>query len=162
MYAWLLWQNLQVQFKGGGMLNVDTIKNGLVIDHIKAGTGARIFSWLGLDKASYCVALIMNVFSKHMGRKDIIKIDNIINIDFSVLGVIDPNITVNIIRNEKIERKIKLTLPERVENVIKCKNPRCITSTEGYIPHVFLLFDSKRAEYHCEYCDEIFHAGDIL
>ena len=104
----------------------------------------------------------MNVPSKDMGRKDIIKIDNIINIDFSVLGVIDPNITVNIIRNEKIERKIKLTLPERVENVIKCKNPRCITSTEQYIPHVFLLSDTKTAEYRCEYCYAIFHAGDVL
>ena len=144
------------------MLNVDTIKNGLVIDHIRAGAGSRIFNWLGLDKANYCVALIMNVPSKDMGRKDIIKIDNIINIDFSVLGEIDPNITVNIIRNEKIERKIKLTLPERVENVIKCKNPRCITSTEQYIPHVFLLSDSKTAEYRCEYCDAIFHAGDVL
>jgi len=144
------------------MLNVDTIKNGLVIDHIRAGAGPRIFNWLGLDKANYCVALIMNVPSKDMGRKDIIKIDNIINFDFSVLGVIDPNITVNIIRNEKIERKIKLTLPERVENVIKCKNPRCITSTEQYIPHVFLLSDCKTAEYHCEYCDSIFHAGDVL
>ena len=96
------------------MLNVDTIKNGLVIDHIRAGFGPRIFTWLGLDKADYCVALIMNVPSKTHGKKDIIKIDNIINIDYSVLGFIDPNITVNVVSEEKIIRKIRLTLPEKV------------------------------------------------
>lgn len=146
------------------MLNVDTIKNGLVIDHIRPGSGPRIFSWLGLDKADFCVALIMNVPSKAMGRKDIIKIDNIINIDYSVLGFIDPNITVNIVVDEHIAKKITLSLPEKVENVIMCKNPRCITSTEKYIPHVFKLVDKKRAEYKCEYCDELYRAGvgDIL
>ena len=141
------------------MVNVDTIKDGLVIDHIRAGSGPRIFSWLGLDKADFCVALIMNVPSKAMGKKDIIKIDNIINIDYSVLGFIDPNITINVIMDEHIARKIALTLPERVENVIRCKNPRCITSTETYIPHVFKLVDKKRAEYKCEYCDELYRAG---
>ncbi|NLM01010.1 MAG: aspartate carbamoyltransferase regulatory subunit [Treponema sp.] len=141
------------------MLNVDTIKNGLVIDHIRAGSGPRIFSWLGLDKADYCVALIMNVPSKTHGRKDIIKIDNIINIDYSVLGFIDPNITVNVVVEERIARKISLSFPERVENVIKCKNPRCITSTEPYIPHIFRLVDKKRAEYCCDYCDELYRAG---
>lgn len=144
------------------MLNVDTIKNGLVIDHIRAGYGAKIFNWLGLDKADFCVALIMNVPSKAHGKKDIIKIDNIIDFDYSVLGFIDPDITVNIIKNEKIDRKISLNLPERVENVIHCRNPRCITSTEQYVPHVFLLVDKKRAEYRCEYCDELYHAGEIL
>lgn len=144
------------------MLNVDTIKNGIVIDHIRAGSGPQIFSWLGLNKAEYCVALIMNVSSKQMGKKDIIKIDNIINVDFSVLGVIDPNITVNIIKDEKIAKKITLTLPERVENVIKCKNPRCITSTEHYIPHVFKLANRENAVYHCLYCDALYHAGDQL
>ena len=88
------------------MLSVNTIKNGLVIDHIRAGSGPRIFSWLGLDKASYRVALIMNVPSQRLGKKDIIKIDNIINIDYSVLGFIDPNITVNVVQNEEIVRKI--------------------------------------------------------
>ncbi|MBQ0166464.1 MAG: aspartate carbamoyltransferase regulatory subunit [Treponema sp.] len=141
------------------MLNVNTIKNGLVIDHIRAGTGPRIFSWLGLDKADYCVALIMNVESKKSGTKDIIKIDNIINIDYSVLGFIDPNITVNVIMDEHIARKITLSLPERVENIIQCKNPRCITSTEKYVPHVFRLVDRKRAEYRCEYCDNLYRAG---
>ena len=115
------------------MLNVDTIKNGLVIDHIKAGCGPQIFHWLGLDKANFTSAFIMNVPSKKAERKDIIKIDNIINIDFSVLGFIDPNICVNIIKDEKIVRKISMELPDRVENVIKCKNPRCITMTEHYV-----------------------------
>lgn len=146
------------------MLNVDTIKDGLVIDHIKAGTGHKIFSWLGLDKASYSVALILNVSSKTKGKKDIIKIDNIINIDYSVLGFIDPDITVNIIKNEKIDRKITLKLPERVENVIKCKNPRCITSTETYVPQIFKLVDLHKKKYSCEYCDEPYsaNAGDAF
>ena len=95
------------------MLNIESIKSGLVIDHIRAGSGAKIFSWLGLDKAEYSVALIMNVPSKAMGKKDIIKIDNIINIDYSVLGFIDPNITVNVIKNEQIAEKITLSLPEK-------------------------------------------------
>lgn len=143
------------------MLNVDTIKNGLVIDHIKAGLGPQIFHWLGLDKASFSCALIMNVNSKKQGRKDIIKIDNIINIDYSVLGFIDPNICVNIIKDEEIVRKIRMELPERVENVIKCKNPRCITMTEKYVSQVFLLADRKKAQYSCEYCDSLYTAGTI-
>lgn len=140
------------------MLSVNTIKNGLVIDHIRAGSGPRIFSWLGLDKASYRVALIMNVPSQRLGKKDIIKIDNIINIDYSVLGFIDPNITVNVVQDESIVRKIDLVLPEKVENVIRCKNPRCITTTETYLNQIFRLVDRDRCEYRCEYCDEIHRA----
>ena len=143
------------------MLNVDTIKNGLVIDHIKAGCGPQIFHWLGLDNASFTSALIMNVQSKKSERKDIIKIDNIINIDYSVLGYIDPNITVNIIKDEKIVKKIRMELPERVEKVIHCKNPRCITATEKYIPQVFKLADREKAQYRCEYCDALYTAGTI-
>ncbi|MGI5070682.1 aspartate carbamoyltransferase regulatory subunit [Treponema pectinovorum] len=143
------------------MLNVDTIKNGLVIDHIKAGCGAQIFHWLGLDKANFTSALIMNVPSKKLERKDIIKVDNIINIDYSVLGFIDPNICVNIIKDEKIVRKIRMELPERVENVIKCKNPRCITMTEHYVPKVFILADKSKAIYRCEYCDAFYSAGTL-
>ncbi|WP_147635203.1 aspartate carbamoyltransferase regulatory subunit [Treponema pectinovorum] len=143
------------------MLNVDTIKNGLVIDHIKAGCGAQIFHWLGLDKANFTSALIMNVPSKKLERKDIIKVDNIINIDYSVLGFIDPNICVNIIKDEKIVRKIRMELPERVENVIKCKNPRCITMTEHYVPKVFILADKAKAIYRCEYCDAFYSAGTL-
>ena len=143
------------------MLNVDTIKNGLVIDHIKAGCGPQIFHWLGLDKASFTSALIMNVPSKKAERKDIIKIDNIINIDYSVLGFVDPNICVNIIKDEKIVRKIRMELPDRVENVIKCKNPRCITMTEHYVPQVFILADRKKSTYRCDYCDAFYTAGKI-
>ncbi|MCH5289078.1 MAG: aspartate carbamoyltransferase regulatory subunit [Treponema sp.] len=143
------------------MLNVDTIKNGLVIDHIKAGHGPQIFHWLGLDKASFSSALIMNVASKEKGRKDIIKIDNIINIDYSVLGYIDPNITVNIIKDEKIVRKIAVSLPDRVEKVIRCKNPRCVTATEQYVPQVFKLANRQHAQYRCEYCDALYSAGII-
>ncbi|MBO5481979.1 MAG: aspartate carbamoyltransferase regulatory subunit [Spirochaetaceae bacterium] len=137
------------------MLNIESIKSGLVIDHIRAGSGAKIFSWLGLDKAEYSVALIMNVPSKAMGKKDIIKIDNIINIDYSVLGFIDPNITVNVIKNEQIAEKITLSLPEKVENVIKCKNPRCITTTENYVSQIFHLVDKEKGQYRCGYCDEL-------
>jgi len=141
------------------MLNVDTITNGLVIDHIRVGCGYKIFTWLGLDTAMFTCALISNVPSKKCGRKDIIKIDNIINIDYSLLGFIDPNITVNTVRDGGITQKKKLSLPARVENVIRCKNPRCITSTEKYIPQVFKLVDRKRREYCCEYCDEMYTAG---
>jgi aspartate carbamoyltransferase regulatory subunit len=143
------------------MLNIDEIKNGIVIDHIKAGQGIRIFDWLGLDKAPYTVAFVVNANSKRMGRKDIIKIDNTIAINFNILGLIDPHITVNIIENEKISEKIKLQLPERVEDVLVCKNPRCITSTEKYIPHVFHLENQELRTYRCEYCDEIKSAVDF-
>jgi aspartate carbamoyltransferase regulatory subunit len=143
------------------MLNIDKIRNGVVIDHIKAGLGIRIFNWLGLDKASYTVAFVVNAASERMGRKDIIKIDNTIAINFDLLGLIDPNITVNIIENERITGKIKLKLPERVEDVLICKNPRCITSTEKYIPHIFHLENSELRTYRCEYCDDIKSAGDF-
>jgi aspartate carbamoyltransferase regulatory subunit len=136
------------------MLNITKIRNGIVIDHIKAGQGIHIFNWLGLDKAPYTVAFVVNAVSKRLGKKDIIKIDNEIAINFDVLGLIDPNITVNVIQNEEITRKIKLKLPERVENVLKCKNPRCITSTEHYIPHIFHLSNPEKRLYRCEYCDE--------
>lgn len=141
------------------MLNVDTIKNGLVIDHICAGYGPRIFDWLGLAKTHFTTALVMNVPSHTMGKKDIIKIDNIINIDFSVLGFIDPNITVNVIKDEQIVKKIKMELPARVENVVKCKNPRCITITEHYVPQAFRLVDKEKALYCCEFCDAMVKAG---
>ncbi|MDR2742274.1 MAG: aspartate carbamoyltransferase regulatory subunit [Treponema sp.] len=143
------------------MLNIAKIKNGIVIDHIRAGQGIRIFNWLGLDKAHYTVAFVVNATSGHMGRKDIIKIDNTIAINFDILGLIDPHITVNVIENEKITEKIKLKLPERVEDVLICKNPRCITSTEAYVPHIFHLENSELRTYRCEYCDEIHSAGEF-
>jgi aspartate carbamoyltransferase regulatory subunit len=143
------------------MLNIAKIKNGIVIDHIKSGQGIRIFNWLGLDKAPYTVAFVVNASSDRMGRKDIIKIDNTIAINFDILGLIDPHITVNIIENEEITEKIKLKMPERVENILICKNPRCISSTEHYIPHIFLLENPDLRTYRCEYCDEIQSAGDF-
>ncbi|QQO10552.1 aspartate carbamoyltransferase regulatory subunit [Breznakiella homolactica] len=143
------------------MLNIAKIKNGIVIDHIKAGQGIKIFNWLKLDKAPYTVAFVVNASSDRMGRKDIIKIDDTITIDFPILGLIDPSITVNIIENEVITEKIQLRLPERVENILTCKNPRCVTYTEKYIPHIFLLEDAERGSYRCEYCDEIRFAGDF-
>jgi aspartate carbamoyltransferase regulatory subunit len=142
------------------MLNVDQIKNGIVIDHIKAGQGIRIFNWLGLGRAPYNVAFVVNASSNRMGRKDIIKIDNEIEINFDILGLIDPNITVNIIEHERITEKIKLQLPEKVEDILLCKNPRCITSAEK-IPHIFHLYDRGRETYRCEYCDEIRSAADF-
>jgi len=143
------------------MLNIEQIKNGIVIDHIKAGLGIKIFNWLNLDKAPYTVAFVANASSSICGRKDIIKIDNTISINFDVLGLIDPNITVNIIENERITKKIKLQLPEKVENVLVCKNPRCISSTEKYITHVFHLENRELCTYRCEYCDEIISTGEL-
>jgi aspartate carbamoyltransferase regulatory subunit len=143
------------------MLNIDQIRNGIVIDHIRAGLGIHIFNWLGLDKASYNVAFVINASSRHMGKKDIIKIDNTIEINFDILGLIDPNITVNVIENEQITEKKKLRLPERVEDVLICKNPRCITSTEKYIPHIFHLENAEQRSYRCEYCDDIKSARDF-
>jgi len=143
------------------MLNIDKIQNGIVIDHIKAGQGIRIFNWLGLDKSNYTVAFVLNANSKRMGSKDIIKIDKTIAINFDILGLIDPNITVKIIEDEEITERIKLKLPEKVENVILCKNPRCITSTEKYMPHIFHLENSEERTYRCEYCDDIRSAGDF-
>lgn len=138
------------------MLYIDSIAKGIVIDHIKAGYGFSIFKYLGLDKADFTVALIMSVPSKKYGRKDLIKIENVIDVDLTMLGFIDPNITVNIIENEKIVEKINLSLPDRVEGIIECKNPRCVTSNERDISHKFVLIDEKKGTYKCEYCDQIY------
>lgn len=136
------------------MLIIEKICNGIVIDHIKAGQGLRIFDWLGLNKSEYTTAFLVNAPSERMGKKDIIKIYDTIAINFDVLGLIDPNITVNVIENEQIKEKIALHLPERVVNILKCKNPRCITSIEKYVPHIFHLEDGTRGLYRCQYCDE--------
>ncbi len=137
------------------MLTINSIKNGIVIDHIKTGLGVKIFNYLGLEKAEFPVALIINADSHRGAKKDIIKIENEINIDFTVLGLICPNVTINIIENEVIKEKLQLQLPERVHDVIKCKNPRCITSIENNAIHSFYLVDQNKGEYRCEYCDEI-------
>src|SRR5690625_4599529 len=138
------------------MLNINSINQGIVIDHIKAGWGLKIFEYLNLDEADFSVALIMNAVSKRHGRKDIIKIANEIDIDLTMLGFIDPNITVNIIENEKITEKINLSLPEKVKGIIKCKNPRCITRDEKNIDHKFVLIDKDNGIYKCDYCDHIY------
>jgi len=138
------------------MLTINSIKNGIVIDHIKSGQGIKIFNYLGLDKVDYSVALIMNVESNKLGRKDIIKIENNLELDFTVLGFLDPNITIDKIQNEIIIEKVKLKLPDKVENVVSCNNPRCITSIEKNIQHIFYLVDDKTGEYRCKYCDEIY------
>ena len=142
------------------MLNINSIVKGIVIDHIKVGYGFKIFKYLGLDKADFTVALIMNASSKKYGRKDIIKVENVIDLDLAMLGFIDPNITVNIIEDEKIKEKINLSLPDKVENIIKCKNPRCITSTERDIKHIFVLMDEKKRLYKCAYCDQIYDSWE--
>lgn len=134
-------------------MNIDSIKNGYVIDHIKAGRCMELYNYLGLEDMECTVAILKNVPSKKMGKKDIIKIDELINIDLDVLGYIDPGITVNIVKNGIIEGKEHLELPERVTGVIKCKNPRCITSTEQELPNIFKLTDKEHGIYRCIYCE---------
>ena len=132
---------------------IDPIKKGIVIDHIQAGKGRAIYDFLELEQLDCSVALIRNVFSKKTGKKDIIKIDAVIDIDFDVLGYLTPSATVSIIENEKIVDKRKIELPETLKNVIKCKNPRCITSVEQGIEHTFKLVDKENKIYRCIYCE---------
>ncbi len=134
-------------------MTIDPIKNGIVIDHIKAGKGKEIYDFLELDQLNCTVALIKNVPSKKTGKKDIIKIDEIIDIDVDVLGYMTPEATVSIIKNGKICDKRKIELPEMLKNVIKCKNPRCITSVEQGIEHIFKLTDKENKIYRCIYCE---------
>ncbi|MEF9987792.1 MAG: aspartate carbamoyltransferase regulatory subunit [Christensenella sp.] len=136
------------------MLSIDSVERGVVIDHIEAGKAMSIYNYLGLDKLDCAVAIIKNVKSNCMGKKDIIKIENEIETDLDMLGFIDPNITVNIIDNGKIIRKMKLTLPKRIVNIARCKNPRCITSVEQELPHIFNLTDEENGIYRCAYCEQ--------
>ena len=129
------------------------LKNGIVIDHISAGKGIYIYNILGLAKLECTVAMIKNADSTKMGKKDIIKIGEIIDLDFDLLGFIDPGITVNVIEDGKLAKREKLTLPERISGVIKCKNPRCITSVEPELRQEFRLSDRDRRVYRCIYCD---------
>jgi aspartate carbamoyltransferase regulatory subunit len=126
----------------------------VVIDHITAGLGMSIYEHLHLDKLDCSVAIIKNVKSPHMGKKDIIKIEDRIDVDMVALGYIDPNITVNIIEDNRITSKQKLRLPKILNGVIKCKNPRCITSIEQDIPHVFDLVNECTKTYRCRYCEQ--------
>lgn len=132
---------------------IDAIKNGIVIDHIKAGKSMEMYRILGLDKLQCSVAIIKNVSSAKMGKKDIIKIDETIDIDLDALGYVDPNITVNIIRDGVRVQKFHVQLPKTVTNVIRCTNPRCITSTEQELDHVFKLVDEEKRIYRCIYCE---------
>ena len=135
------------------MLNIDSIQNGIVIDHIQAGKGMRIYELLELDKLDCCVALIKNARSSKLGRKDIIKIEGDLAINFDVLGFIDNNITVCTIKNGELVKKENIVLPRRLKNVVKCKNPRCITTVEPSLDQVFRLTDRARRIYRCIYCD---------
>ncbi len=134
-------------------MNIDGVKTGIVLDHIKAGKSMQIYELLRLDKIDNCVAVIQNATSSKYGRKDIIKIDELIDLDFDVLGYVDSNITVNIVKDGKLAEKKHLELPETLTNVIKCKNPRCITSVEQEIVHKFKLVDKEKKIYRCAYCD---------
>ncbi len=136
-------------------LNVSSIEEGFVLDHIQAGKSMDIYKYLKLDKLDCTVAIIRNARSNKMGKKDIMKIECPIDvIDLDILGFIDHNITVNIIQQNKIVEKRQLTLPKQIVNVIRCKNPRCITSIEQGLDQVFVLTDSEKEEYRCKYCEQ--------
>lgn len=139
------------------MLEVKGIKDGIVLDHIKAGKGLEVFDTMKLHKADTPVVLVMNVSSKDMGRKDIIKIENKLDFDFNILSLIDTNITVNIIKDNKRVEKFKVNVPEKIIGHIQCKNPRCITGFDDYVNPTFTKYaeDEKVIEYVCEFCDEI-------
>lgn len=138
------------------MLNISGLSEGIVLDHIKAGKSLDIYYQLGLNKLDSQIAIIKNAHSQKMGRKDIIKVEGDVldRIDLDVLGYIDHSITVNIIRDSKIVEKRVLRLPKQITNVIHCKNPRCITSIEQELPHIFYLSNPEREIYRCRYCDE--------
>lgn len=134
-------------------MNIDAIQNGIVIDHITAGRGMKLYDLLGLEKLDCSVAIIKNVHSPKMGRKDIIKIDADIPVNLDVIGYVDPGVSVNIIRNGELVEKRRIDMPETLVNVIFCKNPRCITSVEQELQHVFKLTDRKNKVYRCLYCE---------
>ncbi len=138
------------------MLNIGGLNQGIVIDHIEAGGAMKIYSYLSLEKLDCSVAIIKNARSNKMGKKDIIKIEGHLDIDLDILGVLDRNITINIIENGQIIKKHNLNLPEKVTNIIKCKNPRCITSIERELPHSFKLTDREKGVYRCIYCEQAF------
>ena len=134
-------------------MNIDAIRTGIVIDHITAGLGMRLYDLLGLEKLDCSVAIIKNVHSDKMGKKDIIKIDADIPVNLDVIGYVDPGVSVNFIRDGKLVEKRRIEMPETLTNVIYCKNPRCITSCEQELKHVFKLTDRKNKVYRCLYCE---------
>lgn len=134
-------------------MNVDSIQNGIVIDHISAGLAFRLYNLLDLDKLDCPVAIIKNVNSVKMGKKDIIKIDSEIPINFDVVGFVDPNATINVIKEGVLREKLTIDMPQKLTNVIKCKNPRCISSVEQELEQVFVLTDKQDKVYRCLYCE---------
>ena len=134
-------------------MNIDSIRNGYVIDHIKAGNGMKIYNYLNLDELNCGVAIITNVKSNKMEKKDIIKIDEDIILNTDVLGYIDPDITINIVKDSKIIEKYHPELPNKIVNTVKCKNPRCITTVEQELDQVFILTDKENRVYRCKYCE---------
>ncbi len=138
------------------MLNIGGLNEGIVIDHIEAGGAMKIYSYLNLEKLDCSVAIIKNAKSNKMGKKDIIKIDSLLDIDLDILGVLDRNITVNVIKDGVISQKRNLKLPTQVAGIIKCKNPRCVTSIERELPHRFKLTDATKGVYRCIYCEQAF------
>lgn len=134
-------------------MNIDGVTTGIVLDHIKAGKAMQIYNYLHLEKLDCSVAVLQNVKSSKYGKKDIIKIDELIELDYEMLGYIDSNITVNFVKDAQLLKKEHLDLPNTLTNVIKCKNPRCITSVEQEIDHIFKLVDKEKKVYRCAYCD---------
>ena len=134
-------------------MNIDSIQNGVVIDHITAGNGMKLYQLLGLDSLDVSVAIIKNVVSRKMGKKDIIKIDADIPVDFQVIGYVDPGATLNLIRDGKLVSKQTVEMPDRLVGVIRCYNPRCITSTEQELKQIFKLTDREKRVYRCIYCE---------
>ncbi len=144
------------------MLNVGKIENGFVLDHIQAGMAMSIYDHLQLDKLDCTVAIIKNARSNKMGKKDILKVEgDVEKMDLDVLGFIDHNITVNVIEDGEIIEKRELHLPAEIKNVIHCKNPRCITSIEQELPHIFVLADPDKEVYRCKYCEEKFDKRNL-
>lgn len=134
-------------------MHIDSIKNGIVIDHITAGNGMTIYRLLGLDSLDCSVALIKNAPSAKLGKKDIIKIDSDFDVNTDILGYVDPGVTVNVIRGGKLSEKKTIELPDRLVNVLVCKNPRCISSIEQELPQIFRLTNREQRVYRCEYCE---------
>ena len=144
------------------MLNIGGLNHGVVIDHIAAGGAMKIYEYLNLEKLDCSVAIIKNAKSNKMGKKDMIKVECPINaLDLDILGFIDHNITVNVIKNCEIVQKLPLSLPREIKNVLRCKNPRCITSIEQGLPHIFILTDEKKEIYRCKYCEEKFSNTEL-
>ena len=134
-------------------MNIDSIRNGIVIDHISAKKGMEIYEALNLKNLDCSVAIITNAKSKKMGKKDIIKIDKDMEINVDMIGFIEPNATINVVKDGELIKKYKVSLPEKIVNVVNCQNPRCITSVERELDQVFILTDKEKQVYRCKYCE---------